>query len=518
MTPKNNTIVVNVKSGSGQVKKIISGNLEIGNSLQNKCEEVLRQYGKGKKFYARKQVEFLLEKYPDSIIVKHLNVLILYRDKKYAVAYKHVKQVLKRVPKHVGLINMQGLMQRQLKLFDAAIASYLLAIKLNPKFADPYNNLAIIYRYFGKKDLAIHNFRKAIALNENYCAAFYNLSCIKGYKASKDEINIVVGLLKKLKITSDVVRCHFTLYNAYLSYGRKEKAFRHLEAGNTMLAQRFAKRKPLKVYVEELKENFDTSFYKNRIHLEPFYKVPYFIVGMPRSGSSLLEQILSSHSEIYGLGESKSMTDTLLSLDSHVESNISLFTSAFDKLNSSDLNKIVENYRNKIQGEVGGLSIYTDKMLKNFKFIGFIKMLLPNAKFIHIKRHALDNCLSCYEKKFTQGHEYTYDLKMLGGYYSAYIELMEYWKSIFPEDIYEVNYEELIHDSEKVITQCLGFMNLELEKSCLEFYKSKRLVFTASTDQVRDKINTRSIGKWEKFETQLQPLIQELNANNIALD
>ncbi|MBN4059844.1 sulfotransferase [bacterium AH-315-I11] len=212
------------------------------------------------------------------------------------------------------------------------------------------------------------------------------------------------------------------------------------------------------------------------------------------------------------------MTDTLLSLDSHVESNISLFTSAFDKLNSSDLNKIVENYRNKIQGEVGGLSIYTDKMLKNFKFIGFIKMLLPNAKFIHIKRHALDNCLSCYEKKFTQGHEYTYDLKMLGGYYSAYIELMEYWKSIFPEDIYEVNYEELIHDSEKVITQCLGFMNLELEKSCLEFYKSKRLVFTASTDQVRDKINTRSIGKWEKFETQLQPLIQELNANNIALD
>lgn len=168
--------------------------------------------------------------------------------------------------------------------------------------------------------------------------------------------------------------------------------------------------------------------------------------------------------------------------------------------------------------EINDYEIYTDKMLKNFKTIGFIKTLLPNAKFIHIKRNALDTCLSCYEKKFSQGHEYSYDLVTLGAYYSSYLELMEYWKQLFPEDIHEVKYENLVLDNENIVRQCLAFMDLEMDKKCLEHHKNTRQVFTASTDQVREKINSDSIGKWKKFESQLQPLIQELKSKNVALD
>ena len=297
-----------------------------------------------------------------------------------------------------------------------------------------------------------------------------------------------------------------------------KKAFNYLEAGNNLHYKNVSERKQLSYFVENIKKSFNSGLYKTRIKLKPFYKTPYFIVGMPRSGSFLIEQILTSHSEIYGLGESRAIPEFLKGIGRHIETDVAEFCSIFKKLSEDQLYEKVKQYEAEIKDEVKNEQIYTDKMLKKFKYIGFIKILLPNAKFIHIKRHPLDNCLSCYERKFTQGHEYTYDLSVLGEYYSAYLDLMKYWKSIFPDDIYEVSYEELVLDTETVVRDCLGFMHLELESACLESYKNKRVVFTASTDQVREKIHDRAIGKWKKYESQLQPLIQELKNNVVALD
>jgi tetratricopeptide (TPR) repeat protein len=517
MSPENNTIVVNVKAGVGASTTSISGKLDVKFTVQAQCEKILASYDQGKKRHARLEVKKLLEIYPNDKNVQKLYIWILFKDRLFVEAYKKIKVLLNKFPEEVFLINLQGLIQRQLDLFEDAMNSYKQAIELNPDYADSYNNLAIIYRYFGQKDLAIQNFRKAIAINNQYCAAFYNLSCMKGYELTKKEINTVKGLLTKVSSSDDIVRCHFSLYNAYLSKGDNTKAIKHLKLGNDRLSLSFGKKKPLLQFVKAIKKNYDLDFYKNYIKLQPFYKSPFFIVGMPRSGSTLLEQILSSHPKVYGLGESKIMPKILFEIDPHIESNIPKYLDAFKKLDSGELKEKVDQYKNKIQHELVGGEIYTDKMLKNFKFIGFIKILLPNAKFIHIKRNALDNCFSCYEKKFTQGHEYTYDLTDLGEYYSAHIELMEYWKSIFPEDIHEVKYEELVLDSKNVIKTCLEFMNLKMDKACLEFYRNERRVFTASTDQVREKINKKSIGKWKKFKKELQPLIDELNKGGVDL-
>ena len=179
------------------------------------------------------------------------------------------------------MLNIKGLTERHLHLFDEAIESYKKAINIKPNHADPYNNLAIIYRYFGKKELAIENFRKAISIKNDYCSAFYNLSCIKGYKASSEEIANLEALIKKLKNRGELERCYFALYNAYVSIGEQQKAFNYLEAGNNLHYKNIPKRKPLSYFVDNIKKYFDLEFYKNRIQLKPFYKTPYFIVGMP---------------------------------------------------------------------------------------------------------------------------------------------------------------------------------------------------------------------------------------------
>jgi len=341
---------------------------------------------------------------------------------------------------------------------------------------------------------------------------------MKSYKVTQDEIRAIENFLNKLDNTYDIARFHFSLYNSYLKDKKNKKAFKHLQLGNSLLADTFRQRKPLDLYLEDLRENTDVNYFNKKRGIRSFYKSPFFIVGMPRSGSSLLEQILSSHPKVYGLGETRFIPDILTSINHYVDSNISVFLKEFSKLKNTDLGDKVKTYKSMIEKDIEGYDIYTDKMLKNFKTIGFIKILLPNAKFIHIKRNALDNCLSCYEKKFSQGHEYSYDLTTLGAYYSAYLEIMEYWRQLFPEDIYEIRYEDLVLDNENTVHQCLDFMGLEMDKKCLEHHKNTRHVFTASTDQVREKINSDSIGKWIKFESQLQPLIQELRKNEVDLD
>lgn len=517
MNHSNNTIIINANSKSVKGNLTVSGQLNRSGFVLGKCEEVLEDYEKGKIKQALQNFKSLLEKYPNSISVNRLKVLLLYRNKKYKEAYKEIKKTLKLTPKNSSALNMRGLIQRKLNLFDEAIYSYRLAIQIKPDFAEPYNNLAIIYRYYGEKDLAVKNFRKAIAINESYCSAFYNLSVVSSYNFTKKEKSKLKNLLPNLKNVKDIIRCHFSLYNVYLKDAKYKEAFYHLNQGNSLEFLNYKNKRSLKEYVKEAKQNFDLNYLKQSHKLEPFNKSPFFIVGMPRSGSSLLEQILSLHSSVQGLGETQAIPDMLVSINPYVDVKFKTFFDGFNKLNEQQLSKKLNIYKKKIIEETKGFEVYTDKMLKNFKTLGFIKILLPNAKFIHMKRNAIDNCLSCYEKKFTNGHEYASDLKYLANYYSAYLELVEYWKSLFPSDIHEVNYEDLIYDSEKVVKQCFEFMSLKMDMKTLEYYKSKRAVFTASTEQVREKISNRSIGKWKKFEKELQPLIQELEKNKVSL-
>ena len=331
-------IRVQIAPGTDPAKAVISGKVKHSNALQEQCESILSTYESGKQAEARKAYHALKQQYPRATLVRQLQALILYHDGRFTQAYQVIREILKETPNNAGRLNFQGLIQRQLGMFDEAVESYRKAIALKPDFADPYNNLAIIHRYYGEIDKAIENFRKAISIKPDYPAAIYNLSCMKAYQLSDEEIAITKALLSKAGNNDDKARCCFSLYNTYLDRQEHQKAFTYLRHGNDLIHRQLPVKKPLSTYVREVKDIFTPQFYENRIRLRPQEKQPVFIVGMPRSGSSLLEQMLASHSQIFGLGESRSMPELLLSIDRRAESNLESGESTIIRVNIVDEN------------------------------------------------------------------------------------------------------------------------------------------------------------------------------------
>lgn len=487
-------------------------------SLKEKCQSVLQKYLLGEKSYARQEAHAIYKKHPGSIAAAHLWTMILYKDYRFKEAYAAVKKILEKSPDDANKYNLCGLIQRNLLLFDEAIASYKKAVELKPTFADPYNNMGIIYRYSGEREKAIKSFLKALALNPGFVSARYNLACMKGYVFSKEEISLVEKQREKLELPEDKARSDFTLYNALLKNNEFDRAFFYLEEGNRILFNNSKSPHILPGYAKIIIERFDENYGANLKKLGPISKKPIFIVGMPRSGSTLLEQILSSHSNVAGIGESHAMPKLIHSVYRKLEADTETFVKVFAETDEKQLEYLIREYEEKALQYVKNEAFFTDKMLNNFKYIGFIQSLIPQARFIHIKRNPIDTCLSCFEKKFTTGHEYTYDLDTLAKHFIAYSDLMKHWLKLYPELIYEINYEDIVSDTESQVRNCLSFLGLRMQKSCLEYYKNDRNVYTASTDQVREKINSNSIGKWRRYEKQLAPLVKRLSKAGIDID
>ena len=517
---KNQTIIVmqnssvNTSINTAQVKGALT--LQTS-SLKQKCQAILENYLQGKKVQARQEAAAICKKNPGSLITLHLMTVILYKDGRYREAYREVKKILRKTPDDASRLNLCGLIQRHMMLFDDAIASYQKAIRHKPDFADPYNNLGIIYRYYGDKEKAIRNFRKALDLNPRFASARYNLACMKGYKFSQDEIRLVERQRQEFKLPEDKARLNFALYNAYIKNNEYNRAFAYLEEGNKIIHNNNKVAHALPAYTKEVIKGFDENYAASMQKLAASAEIPVFIVGMPRSGSSLLEQILSSHSNVVGMGESRAMPKLIHTIYRKIEDDTPGFLRTFAEADRKQLENHVEEYEKKALQYVKTESFYTDKMLNNFKYIGFIQGLMPQAKFIHIKRNPMDTCLSCFEKKFTNGHEYTYDLQTLADHFIAYRDLMAHWTRLFPGLIYEINYEDIVSDTKAQIKECLAYLGLRMQKSCLEYYKNKRHVYTASTDQVREKINADSIGKWRRYETELAPLQERFTRAGIEI-
>lgn len=497
----------------------VKGDLSLKNqSLRQKCQEILKKYIQGDKARARLEANAIYKKHPGSSVTAHLVTMILYKDNRFQEAYSEIEKLLQKTPEDSIRFNLCGLIQRQLLLFDEAITSYQKAIELKPTFADPYNNMGIIYRYYGEREKAIKSFHKALALNPRFASARYNLACMKGYVFTKEEISLVESQRNEFNLPEDKARVDFTLYNALLKNNEFERAFAYLEEGNKTLFNNNKVRHVLPGYSKKVIAFFDEDYAAKLIKLSPTSKNPIFIVGMPRSGSTLLEQILSSHSNVAGIGESNAMPKLIHSFYRNLEADAEIFIKNFAVADKKQLEYLRDGYEERVFQHVKSENFITDKMLNNFKYIGFIQSLFPHAKFIHIKRNPMDTCLSCFEKKFTSGHEYTYDLATLGDHYIAYENLMKHWLRLYPEMIHEMNYEDIVSDTESKIKNCLSFLGLRMQKSCLEFYKNERNVYTASTDQVREKINSNSIGKWRRYEKQLAPLVNKFSKAGIEVN
>lgn len=485
--------------------------------LKKKVQDIAQEYSRGKKQEARIKAQKLNLKHPKSIAVMQLLSFILYSDLRYEEACALVEFILQKTPNDSVRINFYGMILKSLQRFDEAKTAFEKAIEISPDFAEPYNGLGTVYRYHGEKEKAVKQFKKALEIEPDLLSAKYNLGVMKGYKFSEKEIDSVKKQLNNLDYFDDKARCCFTLYNALTKNKNYLEAFEWLNHANEIMFNNNNIKPNLPEFSKNIIKGFDKNYNNKLKKFGPSIQKPIFIIGMPRSGSTLLEQILCSHSEVGGIGESHEMPKLMTSIYAYAEMNVEMYLREYLLKDEKSLYLLRKKYATDAIKKIKHKKYYVDKMLNNFKFVGFIKNLIPDAKFIYIKRNPLDTCLSCYEKKFV-GHEYAYDFIALADNYIAMSKLVAHWVKLFPTDIYQINYEDLVVDTASQVEKCLSFIGLEMQDSCLKHYENVEAVVTASTDQVREKINSNSIGKWKRYEQQLAPLIQRFSEAGININ
>ena len=491
---------------------------------------------------ALKEYEELIVKYSTDSNLYSLptNLFIKLRKEKEGINF--FDGLIEKIGDMAAIYNQKGILFRLINNNSEAIINYNKAINIEPKNAAFYTNLGATYYEEDDYILAEENYLKAVELNPNEHITYHNLGNLKNAQKDFDSANKYYSLcleknnsfydsfhslIKNNNIAKNDKRVQFyldRLENGYLddqsvstlgfAFGNfyeqiqnYEESFKYYKMANDAYKKNeifdYKLTKELFKAIKKLSKRDDhkiATFQKEDIS-------PIFIIGLPRSGSTLVEQIISNHSLVQGLGEISYFSKIIHqeTIDKNIESPIDI-----SRLSKEEILRIRNDYLNKVHHLMGADSTFTDKNLSNFMNIKNIYAIFPNAKIIHVKRDVLDQCFSMYSVRFTGNHPYTYDLEDLGKYYRLYEDLMNHWNKIFPELIYEISYENLVNDIEQETKAMLKYCGLNFEKNCLSFYDNKRPVKTASVYQVRQKMYSSSIKRSNNFLKELDPLIRSL--------
>lgn len=397
--------------------------------------------------------------------------------------------------------------------FEESIKHYQRALEIKPGVAMVHFNLASILRRIGRRTDAILHYKKTIEITPSYAAAYRQLISVKKYSEYDKNMQVMEVLIGKTD-TSDNDKIHFAfgLGKAYEDLQEYEKSFEFIQQGNLLKHQsvnfdicNWDKQ------VADLKMVMNKHFFEKHDKVGSDDNTPIFILGMPRSGTSLVEQILASHPDVFGAGEVHTLNQVIGSYF-----NMNELLQTIDETESGVFAKLGELYvsamrNNAMQQSVSGTRFITDKMPGNFKMIGLIKLLLPNAKIIHCRRNPMDNCFSLFKNYFSKGHVYAYDQVELGGYYNRYLKLMRHWHEVLPGFIFDINYEAVVADQEGQTRKLLEYCDLKWDPACLKFYQTKRAVKTISATQVRRPIYKDSVHLWKKYQKQLASLAKSLS-------
>lgn len=420
-------------------------------------------------------------------------------------------QIALSYDEHYGLAwNNLGTSLERIGDKEQAKQAYSKALSLNYKHIEAHNNLGALYSEEGRLNEARAHFEAAITADPNFIEAHYNLSLIKTYTADDAHLNAIELMLPKVNHFSvpTRIRYYFTLGKALDDIKQYHRAFQAYAEGNRLhyLHNPWDKTK-LHEFVEHLPELF------TRVLQEPVLETtetrrPIFIVGMPRSGTTLIEQILASHDAVYGAGE-------LNILDEVIQKACQLANQPFHvwckQLSDAECIDLGKEYLDKVWQLAPDKNYIIDKMPSNCFYVGMIYRMLPQAKIIHALRDPMDSCFSCFTHLFKEGMTFSYDLKALGLYYAYYAKAMQHWNSILPDKLmFNLHYEQLIEQTELFSKRLLDYIGLPWDPNCLNFYNNKRLVKTASLTQVRKPIYKTSIQRWQYFAKDLHALLDSV--------
>ena len=427
-------------------------------------------------------------------------------------AKKSFKNILNMTPKN-GLIWAEyGTVLTKLANYKEGRDAYLKALEFKPDSPRVHLSLGHVYKTMGEIDNSIDSYKNTILQNNLSGEAYWSLANLKTYSFSKNEIKDMEETLKGDMSDIERSQMYFALGKAYEVKKDFDKSFKNYYEGNKV------KKALIKYSSDDTTDNTKRILdFFNQENIQKLAKSstkdrdPIFVLGMPRSGSTLVDQIISSHSKVDGTQELPNIIKIAAELNSNNQNN---YPEVLKELDDSKLSNLGKVYISETAWARDTAPFFIDKMPNNFIHIGLIKTILPNAKIIDTRRDPMDTCFSCFKQFFARGQLFTYSLEDLGNYYTDYIRAMNHWHNVYGKDIFTVHYDNVINKTEETIRELIDYCNLPFEKECLEFYKSSRPVKTPSAEQVRQPIYKSGLNYWKNYEKHLVPLkkiIDEIN-------
>ena len=458
-------------------------------------------------------LETALEFSPQSTKVRVDYIQVLRKQQKYHEALANAKILIQQQPNNPQFQSVFAVESMQSGDYDTALTTFDSILKILPEEPVTLTSRGNALKTQGRKEEAIDSYRRAISKYPAHGEAYYSLANLKLFSFTDKEIEAMEsqeanpGISYMARIYLD-----FALGKAYEDMGDFDKAFSYYERGNSFKrSQSRYKAEDITTEFHAQADVFDDSFVQAIASSGAKAADPIFIVGLPRSGSTLLEQILASHSQVDGTME----LPNILSLAQKLRrgdklSGTSHYPSVLKTLDAEALSKFGEAYIKDTRVHRGSAPFFIDKMPNNFRHIGLINLILPNAKIIDARRHPMGCCFSAFKQLFHEGQEFTYGLEQVGTYYKDYVELMDHWDKVLPGKVLRVQYEEVVSDLDTQVRRILDYCGLDFEENCISFYETDRSVRTPSSEQVRQPIYQSGVDQWKNFEANLEPLKKAL--------
>ena len=463
------------------------------------------------------EAEFILESAiefaPDNTQIKIDHIGILRRRQKFKVSILAAEQLYQTDTSNPQFQSILAIEKLQVGEYQAAIELFDTVLKTLPNDAITHTSKGHALKTWGKQSEAIDNYRAAILHNPGYGEAYYSLSNLKTYQFSDAEIEAMQGLEKSEALTpGNGVYIYFALGKAFEDRRDWDLSFNYYQKGNRV--KKLQSSYSAEQMTEELlsQRRFFSKENIAKLSGDGYPDAaPIFIVGLPRAGSTLLEQILSSHSMVDGTLELPHMLSIAQKLRRKGrQKSGGGYPEIIATLSAEERYALGKQYIEETMIHRNGAPFFIDKMPNNFRHIGLIKTILPNAKIIDARRYPVACCFSGFKQLFAEGQEFSYSLDDIAKYYNDYVTLMDHWDSVLPGEILRVKYEDVTDNIELQVTRILDFCGLPFESACLDFHKTDRAVRTASSEQVRQPLYKSGVDQWRNFEAHLQPLIDKL--------
>ena len=461
--------------------------------------------------------EFLLEKavefQPDDGDLRMKYASILRKKQKFAKTMEQVNILCDKYPENLNYqaqkaseIMQNGDHEQAITLLDDILSK-------NPYNFSTLTSKGHAQKTLGKTDEAIKSYQSAYQIKPDHGEAFFSLANLKTYSFNSNELDSMREQVTRIDLSlRDKAYFHFALAQGCEVNGEYDEAFFHLEKGNKI------KNDQSQYSIERMEKELqsqinvcDEAFFRDLGPGGYGTKDPIFILGLPRAGSTLIEQILASHSMVDGTLELPNILSTAQSLrGDDIYGKLGNYPKSMESLTLEQRETLGKDYIEDTKMHRKEAPMFTDKMPNNFRHIGLIHLIMPNAKIIDARRYPLDCCFSMFKQLFAQGQEFSYGLAEAGSYYKSYVKLMDHWNRVLPDKILRVNNEDVIEDLEGQVRRMLEFLELPFEEGCISFYETDRSVRTASSEQVRRPINKEGMERWKPYSKHLKTLVDHL--------